>query len=65
MRTEQEIREKIIEELNSIEAEMLEGIDKVRKTGDDSELESHHRNCAYINERIMTLRWVLKEVSEL
>ncbi len=65
MRTEKEIREKLIEELNSFEAVMQEGIDKVRKTRDDSELESHLRNCADINERIMTLRWVLEEVSEL
>jgi len=28
-------------------------------------LESHLRNCSDINERIMTLRWVLGEVSEL
>jgi len=65
MRTEQEIREKIIEELNSLEAEMKGGIKKVTETQDESEMESHLRNCSDINERIMTLRWVLGEVSEL
>jgi len=65
MRTEQEIRGKLTEEFNSFSSEMREGIVKVRETQDESELESHHRNCSDINERIMTLRWVLGEVSEL
>lgn len=65
MRTEQEIREKIIEELNSLETEMLSGIIKVEKTQNESEMGGHFRTASDINERIMTLRWVLGEVGEL
>ncbi len=65
MRTEQEIREKLTEEFNSLSTEMLEGILIVEKTRDESKIEDNLRKCSDINERIMTLRWVLGEVSEL
>jgi hypothetical protein len=44
---------------------MLEGILIVEKTRDESKIEDNLRKCSDINERIMALRWVLGEVSEL
>jgi len=65
MRTKQEVKKKLTEEFNSLSTEMLEGILIVEKTRDESEMEDNLRKCSDINERIMALRWVLGEVSEL
>ena len=65
MRTEHEVKKRLTEEFNSLSSELLEGIVNVEKTRDDSEMEDNLRKCSDINERIMALRWVLGEVSEL
>ena len=65
MRNQAELEKKISEEAELLALKEIDVILNIRDNKDDDTISQSFRECTDINRRIMTLRWVLGEVSEL
>jgi hypothetical protein len=64
MRSEQVIRNRIKKEEILIDSTMRNAVNDISEDRKEK-IEAALRECVNINERIMTMKWVLKELSEL
>ena len=64
MRSEQAIRNRIKKEETLIDSTMRNAVNDISEDRKEK-VEAALRECVNINERIMAMKWVLKDLSEL